>query len=83
MPKRSKEQIVPFDLKAAREAVGLSQKETSALLHASQPSISRWEIDGTLPIIYREYWSLYWKVNKPAAKKPAAKKVAKKQSQAE
>lgn len=76
MPKRTKEQVVAFDLKAARENLGLSQGETAKLLHASQPSVSRWEIDGSMPIIYREYWSLYWRVNKPAPKKKQAKKEA-------
>lgn len=73
MPKRNGSYMVKFDLKAARESVGLSQIDTAKLLHASQPSVSRWEIDGEVPAICKEYWSLYWRVNKKPAK---AKKSA-------
>lgn len=77
MPRRAKEQVVPFDLKAAREALALSQIDTAKILHTTQSSVSRWEIDNTIPTIYKEYWLLYWKVNKkPAPKKKQAESEA-------
>lgn len=72
MPRKA-EKPIAFDLKAAREAVGLSQSDTARLLHASQASVSRWEIDGTLPPLCVDYWSLYWSVNKPAKRRAKAK----------
>lgn len=72
MPRRTKEQVVTFDLKAAREAVGLSQIEAAKLLKHTQSTISRWEIDGCCHELARDYWLLYWKHNKPAKKKKQA-----------
>lgn len=51
-----------FDFKAARTARKYSQQKAAALLHATQPSISRWEADGTMPEIYKMAWLLYWQL---------------------
>lgn len=85
MPKRAKAEkgLPPFDLKASREAQGLSQQKTAAILCASQGSVARWEADGNAPLIYRKYWDLYWSVNRgnkrktkvSASKKPSASKA--------
>lgn len=79
MPKRSDtdKSLPPFDLKAAREARGLTQAEAAELLHASQPSIARWEGEGNLPQIYRSYWELYWKHHQQPKQKTKAKAKAK------
>jgi transcriptional regulator with XRE-family HTH domain len=53
---------VAFDFKAARKARKYSQQKTAVLLHATQPSISRWEKDGTMPEIYKMAWLLYWQL---------------------
>lgn len=62
MPKRSaKDKALPaYDLRADREAKDLSQVETAAILCCGQASVARWERDGSLPLIYRKYWQLYW-----------------------
>jgi transcriptional regulator with XRE-family HTH domain len=74
MPKRATDarDVAKFDLKAAREARSLSQVATAELLMATQSSVSRWEIDGTIPAIYKAYWDLYWSVkdNEQAQQKP-------------
>src|SRR6187399_851780 len=64
MPKRATDSrdVSKFDLKGAREARSLSQTATADILIATQSSVSRWEIDGTIPAIYKAYWDLYWKV---------------------
>lgn len=72
MPRRAKEAVITFDLKAAREAIGLTQIEVSKLLRHTQSTISRWEIDGSVPELVRDFWLLYWKHNKPPVKKAAA-----------
>lgn len=51
-----------FDFKAARQARKFSQQGAAKLLHATQPSISRWEADGTMPEIYKMAWLLYWQL---------------------
>lgn len=51
-----------FDFKAARQARKFSQQKAAKLLHATQPSISRWESDGTMPEIYKMAWLLYWQL---------------------
>lgn len=51
-----------FDFKAARKARKYSQHKAAVLLHATQPSISRWETDGTMPEIYKMAWLLYWQL---------------------
>jgi DNA-binding transcriptional regulator YiaG len=73
MPKRSEtDKALPaWDLKAARETKGLTQIETAALLSAAQSTIAKWEADGRVPKIYRDYWELYWKHAKPNKKKAA------------
>jgi DNA-binding XRE family transcriptional regulator len=73
MPKRSEtDKALPaFDLKAARESKGLTQIETAQLLSAAQSTIAKWEADGRVPKIYRDYWELYWKHAKPNKKKAA------------
>lgn len=70
MPKRSTKQLAAFDLKAAREARGMSQEQTAEFLFQSQGTISRWEISGQTPELAREYWKLYWAVEdaKPKGK---------------
>lgn len=70
MPRRSTKQLPAFDLKAAREARGLSQEQTAELLFQSQGTISRWEISGQTPELAREYWKLYWSTedSKPKGK---------------
>lgn len=83
MRRSPKESELPaFDLRAAREAKSLTQVAVSILLCASQSSVARWENDGTLPLIYRKYWELYWLMHARAknqlrkAKKKVARKVA-------
>ena len=51
----------PFDLKAVRERLGMKQHTMAELLKAGQSSIARWESEGSLPLIYREYLGLYEK----------------------
>jgi transcriptional regulator with XRE-family HTH domain len=79
MPKRSEaeRELPAFDLKAARESKGITQERAAELLFASQSSIARWEGDGRLPRIYREYWALYWQHNKPERRQPKLKVVKK------
>lgn len=54
--------LVAFDLKAARKRRGLSQVQTAEILCARQPSVSRWEAEGTLPEIARKAWDLHWRM---------------------
>lgn len=79
MPKRSdaEKELPKFDLKAAREAKGITQEAAAELLAASQSSIARWESDGSLPLVYRRLWELHWQINKPAKRKPTLKVVPK------
>lgn len=49
----------PYDLKAVRERLQLTQKDMATLLEAGQSSVARWEAEGTLPLIYRKYLDLY------------------------
>lgn len=51
-----------FDLRAERQARKVSQQFVAALLHTTQPSISRWESDGSMPNIFRMAWSLHWQL---------------------
>lgn len=88
MPKRNKSEaeLPAFDLRAEREARGLTQTDAAVLLHTHQTSIARWERDGNAPAIYRMAWKLHWhfedaknanKSDKPASKhKKARKSVA-------
>lgn len=75
MPKLSSEarKLPAFDLKSEREKHGLTQAEVAVMLFTTQSSVARWEADGDMPRIHREYWALYWKVNKV----PKTKKVEK------
>lgn len=77
-----------FDFKAQRKLRGVSQQAAAALLHTTQPSISRWEADGTMPNIYRMAWLLHWQIedmsnaadttaSKSARKSHAAKRAKK------
>lgn len=77
MPKRSdaEKDLPAFDLKAARESKGLTQAAAAVLLCASQASMARWEREGTLPLIYRRYWDIYWQHNKVVKKQKPALKV--------
>jgi transcriptional regulator with XRE-family HTH domain len=77
MPKRAEsEQDLPaFDLKGEREKYGYTQAQTATLLRASQASVARWEANGRLPLIYRDFWNLYW--SQKAVKKPATKRSKK------
>ena len=72
--------LVAFDLKAARKKRGLSQIETAKILCATQPSVSRWEAEGTLPELARKAWDQHWKLEdvangkaKPARDRSAAR----------
>jgi transcriptional regulator with XRE-family HTH domain len=62
VPKRAEaEKALPaFDLKAARQARRITQNQAKELLCTSQASITRWEKEGTMPLIYRKYWELHW-----------------------
>jgi len=51
-----------FDFKAARKARKVSQEQAAQILHATQPSISRWEADGTMPEVYKMAWLLFWQL---------------------
>lgn len=51
-----------FDFKAARKARKVSQQKAAEILHATQPSISRWETDGSMPDVYKMAWLLYWQL---------------------
>lgn len=64
-------ELPSFDLKAARESKRLNQEAAAELLCCTQSSIARWESEGSLPLIYRRYWALYWKHHKPARKTKA------------
>ena len=79
MPRRSdvERDLPAFDLKGARESKGITQAKTAEILSASQSSIARWESEGTLPLIYRKYWALYWQHNKPQRGKPRLSVVKK------
>jgi DNA-binding XRE family transcriptional regulator len=75
----NQKQAAPYDLKATRERLSLTQKEMAALLESAQSSIARWESEGTLPLIYRKYLELYEQRQVQALKakrKTAAKKAA-------
>lgn len=71
MPKRAdnEKELKPFDLKAARKSRKLSQISVADLLATSQASITRWERDGNMPLIYRKYWNLFWEVEDVKAQK--------------
>lgn len=79
MPKRavSEKQLPAFDLKNMRIARKLSQMACAGILCTTQGSITRWEKDGSMPLIYRKYWEAYWKIiDMEAAKKPVRKRKA-------
>lgn len=61
MPKRgaNQKEAAPYDLKATRERLSLTQAEMAKLLEAGQSSIARWEAEGSIPLIYRKYLELY------------------------
>ena len=61
MPKRRTNQkaAAPYDLKATRERLSLTQKDMAQLLESGQSSIARWESEGSLPLIYRKFLDLY------------------------
>lgn len=67
MPKRSSEELAPFDLKAERKKRGISQVEAGKILCQTQATISRWEISGAMPQLARNYWLLYWEKSDSAA----------------
>lgn len=77
MPRKLPQAV--FDFKAARKARGVSQQQAAILLHATQPSISRWESDGSMPEVYRMAWLLHWELEdlKNAADTPAGKSAGK------
>lgn len=54
--------LVAFDLRAARKERNLSQLQTAEMLCTTQPTISRWEAEGTTPAIVRKAWDLHWKL---------------------
>lgn len=64
MPKRAEaeKELPPYDLKAERKKRKITQLVAMEILCCSQPSITRWEQTGKLPLIYRKYWELYWHV---------------------
>lgn len=66
MPKKTAaaKELPQFDLRAAREARGLTQVEVAELLCTTQGTVARWEADGSLPALERKYWSLHWKHTK-------------------
>lgn len=53
-------ELVAFDLKAARKKQNLSQIQVAAILCVTQPTISRWEEEGKTPAIYRKAWEQHW-----------------------
>lgn len=54
--------LVAFDLKAARKTRNLSQLQTAEMLCTTQPTISRWEAEGTTPAIVRKAWEQHWQL---------------------
>jgi hypothetical protein len=64
MPKRNKQELeLPaYDLRAQREARGLTQTQVAEILFTHQTSIARWERDGNVPRIYRKAWELHWQL---------------------
>lgn len=78
MPKRAQaeKELPAFDLKAERSARKLSQMATAEILCTSQGSITRWEKDGSMPLIYRKFWELYWQLedSKQPVKEPSKKR---------
>jgi transcriptional regulator with XRE-family HTH domain len=76
MPKRSSaaSKLPAYDLKAEREKRDLTQQEVAVMLFTTQSSVARWEENGDMPQIHREYWSLYWKHAKPGKKTPTTGK---------
>lgn len=77
MPRKLPQAV--FDFKAARKARGVSQQQAAILLHATQPSISRWESEGSMPEVYRMAWLLHWQLedSKNATDTPAGKSARK------
>ena len=61
MPKRGEnlKAAAAYDLKATRERLSMTQKQMADLLTSGQSSIARWEAEGTLPLIYRNFLALY------------------------
>lgn len=59
MPRRT---VAAFDLKAARKVRGLSQTAVAGILCTTQPSIARWESEGSMPAIYRKAWEQHWRL---------------------
>lgn len=64
-----------FDLKAARESRKLTQQEVAELLCTTQGTIARWEAEGSMPLLERRYWTLYWK-GRPLPKARKSKRAA-------
>lgn len=54
--------LVAFDLKTARKERKLSQLQTAEMLCTTQPTISRWEAEGTTPAIVRKAWNQHWEL---------------------
>lgn len=75
MPKRGSNQkaAAPYDLKATRERLSLTQKDMAVLIESAQSSVARWESDGSLPLIYRKYLELYERSKALADKAGGAK----------
>lgn len=72
-------ELVAFDLKAARKKQNLSQIQVAAILCVTQPTISRWEEEGKTPAIYRKAWEQHWLLEglKDGKDKSAESKVQK------
>lgn len=73
MPRVNKQndELPAFDLRASREARGMTQEATAALLFTHQTSIARWEREGNMPGLARMAWTLHWQIED--AKVKAAK----------